>query len=69
MYTLLQSLSARQLLLAQLPALFASLLIAETFYKLGSFTLEAVAFLGTWFLIDAAIHAGTQWIESRARRR
>jgi hypothetical protein len=69
MYTLLQSISARQLLLAQLPALFASLLIAETFYKLGSFTLEAVAFLGTWFLIDAAINTATHWIGNRARRR
>jgi hypothetical protein len=55
MYTLARSIPTRQLLLEQLPALAASLVIAENFYKFGSFTLECLAFLGTWFAIDLAI--------------
>lgn len=55
MYTLLQTISRRQLLVEQLPALVASFLIAELLYKFHSFTLEAMAFLATWFLLDAAI--------------
>lgn len=29
-------------------------MVAELFYKFGSFTLEAVAFLATWFVADLA---------------
>lgn len=53
MYTLTRLLSRRALLLQQLPTLGSSLLIAELFYKFGSFSLEAAAFLGTWFVLDA----------------
>lgn len=52
MFTLLRTLNARQLLLNQAPSLFGSLAIAQIFYKFGSFLLEAVAFLATWFVID-----------------
>ncbi len=52
MYTLIHLLSIRQLCLEQLPALGISLLIAEAFYKFHSFTLECLAFLGTWYLLD-----------------
>lgn len=68
MYTLIQAIPIRQLLLAQLPALFASLVIAEVFYKFGSFTLEAVAFLGTWFVIDGALSAASALIARHSRR-
>ena len=37
----------------QSPVLDGSLAIAEIFYKFGSFLLEAVAFLITWFFLDA----------------
>jgi hypothetical protein len=43
------------LLLEQVPALGLSFIIAELFYKFHSFTLECMAFLGTWYVIDAAI--------------
>ena len=33
-------------------SLLTALVIAELFYKLGSFVLEAVAFLVTWFVLD-----------------
>lgn len=55
MYTLLRSLSLRQLMVEQMPAIGASLIIAEVFYKFHSFLLEAGAFLGTWYIIDAGI--------------
>ena len=58
MFTLIQLLPLRQLLLQQLPAFTASFVIAETFYKFHSFALETVAFLGTWFVIDGAIRLG-----------
>jgi hypothetical protein len=57
MYTLLRSLSGRQLATMQAPAFLAAFLIAELFYKFHSFTLECLAFLATWFLIDLAITA------------
>lgn len=55
MYTLIQQVPLRQLVIEQFPAFAISLLIAEFFYKFHSFTLECLAFLGTWFVIDFAI--------------
>lgn len=52
MYTLVRSNSVRQLLFEQAPALAISMIIAELFYKFGSFSLECIAFLATWFVID-----------------
>ena len=57
MFELIRSVPLRQLLARQAPALAASLLIAELFYKFGSFTLECLGFLVTWFVLDA-IFAG-----------
>lgn len=47
--------SKKQLLLKQLPSLSLSVIIAELFYKFHSFTLECIAFLATWFVIDALL--------------
>jgi hypothetical protein len=55
MYTLIRSISPRQLYFEQVPALGISLLLAETFYKFHSFTLECLAFLGTWYVLDIVI--------------
>lgn len=55
MYDLVRSISPRVLLLEQLPALGASLLITELFCKFHSFALECAAFLGMWYLFDAAL--------------
>jgi len=57
MYTLLRSLPIQQSVLEQVPALGISLMIAELFYKFHSFTLECLAFLATWFLIDLSIQS------------
>ncbi len=60
MYTLVKTLPVRQTLTRQLPALGVSIGLAETFYKFHSFSLECLAFLATWWLIDAmAEHLGT----------
>jgi hypothetical protein len=57
MYTLSRLLPLRRLLLEQAPALGVSFVVAELFYKFHSFTLETLAFLATWGLIDALIQA------------
>jgi hypothetical protein len=56
MFTLIRSLPTRQLLLEQFPAFAVSFVIAELFYKFHSFTLECMAFLITWYVLDAAIN-------------
>ena len=55
MYTLVRLVSWGRLLREQVPALLLSFVIAELFYKFHSFTLETLAFLGTWSVIDAVI--------------
>ena len=52
MYMMLRQRSASALLTDQTPPLVAALLVAEFFYKFHSFTLECIAFLATWFVLD-----------------
>jgi hypothetical protein len=52
MYSLTRSLPLRRLLVEQLPILLLSMIVAELFYKFHSFTLETIAFLATWFVLD-----------------
>ena len=65
MYTLLRSVPTSNLLAMQAPALLASFIIAELFYKFHSFTLECLAFLVTWFVIDALLNAGRNLVTGR----
>ena len=58
MYTLIRSVPISNLLAMQAPALLASFIIAEVLYKFHSFTLETLAFLATWFVIDAVLSVG-----------
>lgn len=60
MYSLMRSMSLRSLLVEQLPVLLLAMIIAEFFYKFRSFTLETIAFLATWFVLD--------WIVQSVRR-
>lgn len=55
MYALLRTLPAPQLLKQQLPVFLTAFIIAELFYKFHSFTLECLAFLGTWLALDALL--------------
>jgi hypothetical protein len=57
MYSLLIGQDASQRLARETPALGASLILAELFYKFGSFSLECLAFLGTWFVLSTGLHA------------
>lgn len=66
MYSLLKQVPRRELLLEHAPSAGGSLLVAELFYKFGSFTLEALAFLATWFLADLAYRTLRQVVESSA---
>jgi hypothetical protein len=52
MYSIFHNVPLRALLYVQAPALLASFVIAELFYKFHSFTLECLAFLGTWLVLD-----------------
>ena len=65
MYTFVRTLPTRQLLVGQLPIILISLIIAEFFYKFHSFTLETIAFLATWFVLDglftAVLNLETKW--------
>ncbi len=56
MYTMIQSLQTRWLLAEQAMVIGISLVIAELFYKFHSFTLECVAFLATWYVLDRGAH-------------
>jgi hypothetical protein len=42
---------------AHLPAMTGALVIAEVLYKFHSFTLECVAFLGTWYILHLPARA------------
>lgn len=55
MYSLMRTTPTRTLLTRQLPTFAASLAVAEALYKFGSFSLEAIAFLGTWYLLDYGV--------------
>lgn len=63
MYSLFRALPLRRLLFEQGLGLTISLLIAELFYKFHSFTLECVAFLATWYIVDWVI----QYVCTRVR--
>lgn len=58
MFQLIRALSTRELFVRQLPALSVAFLIASFFYRFGSFALESVAFLATWFVVDAVFEVG-----------
>ena len=68
MFELIRSSSRRELLTRHAPGLLIAFVIAEMFYKWGSFTLECLGFLATWFVLDAmfALIAGKK--AGRARQ-
>ena len=55
MYSLLHSLPFSRIALEQLPAAAGALIVAENFYKFGSFSLECLAFLATWYAFDLVL--------------
>lgn len=68
MYTFIRLIPLPHLLSKQLPVLVGAFLIAELFYKFHSFTLECMAFLATWYVLDGAItFLGSVW-KPRSKR-
>jgi hypothetical protein len=67
MYTLARSIGLTSLLQEQAPMLLVSFLIAEAFYKFHSFTLECLAFLATWFLIDVSVQNLRKRLQRKSR--
>jgi hypothetical protein len=57
MFQLLRSISSLDLAARQAPIFGLSFLVSSLFYRFGSFALEAVAFLATWFVLDAMVEA------------
>jgi hypothetical protein len=55
MFQLMQTLSRSELVARQGPVFAVAFVVASLFYKFGSFALEAVAFLITWFVLDALV--------------
>lgn len=51
MYTIIKKLGLLQFAKQEIIPFTASLMLAEYLYKFGSFTLECVAFLATWYSI------------------
>jgi hypothetical protein len=51
-YTLLRNGLTRESFRSQVPSLAATIVVAESFYKFHSFTLEFLAALATWLVID-----------------
>ncbi|MFD9663466.1 hypothetical protein ACFWAY_17855 [Rhodococcus sp. NPDC059968] len=58
MFQLVRTLRTLDVVVRQVPVFVISFLIASFFYKFGSFALEALAFLATWFVLDALVEAG-----------
>lgn len=54
MYSFIEIRGTRFFLRQEAPALVAAFLVAEMFYKFGSFALECIAFLATWFVFSFA---------------
>ena len=67
MYSLVRLMPVARLLREQVPALALAFVIAELCYKFHSFTLETLAFLATWGLIDAVIQAVRHVLGGRQR--
>jgi hypothetical protein len=64
MHTLVQAIGLNAAAKRELVPLGAAFLIAEFFYKFGSFALECVAFLATWYVLSIAFSFVTQQSQS-----
>lgn len=55
MNKLFNNLTKNDVVFELLPSFGISLMIAEMYYKIGSFTLECLAFLGTWYIAGVTL--------------
>jgi hypothetical protein len=61
MISRITALQTRETWVIEAPTLVISLVIAEVFFKFGSFTVEAVAMLATWWLLSSAAGRLVSW--------
>jgi hypothetical protein len=52
LFYLIASLTIKQIVFEKIPVFGISIIIAELLYKFHSFTLELLAFMATWFVLD-----------------
>jgi len=52
MYKFIKTVGVKRFLATEMPAFGIALMLAEMFYKFGSFILECGAFLATWYLFS-----------------
>jgi hypothetical protein len=52
MYSYVKNVGVPTFLVREAPAFGVSFIIAELFYKFGSFSLECLAFLATWYVLS-----------------
>lgn len=60
-----KNLSHKAMIVEVVPAFGISLLMAEFFYKFGSFAIECIAFLATWYFIGRTINILRDIFQSR----
>jgi hypothetical protein len=65
MYSFVRSTAVAALLSRHLPIVVVCFLIAETFYKFRSFTLETLAFFATWFVLDLVVEKVSELLRKR----
>lgn len=68
MYLLARDLKNRRTLGREAPSGLLAMVIAEFFFKFHSFTLECLAFLGTWVAISFVVSSIVAIIGRRARQ-
>lgn len=56
MNKILKQLNGQEIIFELIPSMSLSIMIAEWYYKLGSFSLECIAFLVTWLITGAVFH-------------
>ena len=55
MYTFFKTHGSSKFLVTEVPALWLALILSELAYKFGSFMVECIAFLVTWYVIGFVI--------------
>ena len=66
MYKAIQTLGLKAFLSREVPFALIALFTAELFYKFHSFVLECIAFLATWYVLDALVKFVRRvWEQSR----
>ena len=55
MYSLTRNLTLREFAVVEGPSFLASLVVAQVFFKFGSFALELMGFLALWWCVSGGI--------------